>query len=35
VPARRLLTLYVYPPDLSEDATQIVLKQTELATAGD
>lgn len=29
---RRLLAMYGYPPDLSEDATQIVLKQAELAT---
>src|SRR5204863_1554381 len=30
---RRLLALYGYPPDLSEDATQFVLKQAELSTA--
>jgi type I restriction enzyme R subunit len=30
---RRLLALYGYPPDLSEDATQLVLKQAELSTA--
>jgi type I restriction enzyme R subunit len=30
---RRLLARYGYPPDLSEDATQLVLKQAELATA--
>jgi type I restriction enzyme, R subunit len=29
---RRLLAKYGYPPDLSEDATQLVLKQAELAT---
>mgnify|MGYP000682456806 CR=1 FL=1 len=29
---RRLLARYGYPPDLSEDATQLVLKQAELAT---
>jgi type I restriction enzyme, R subunit len=29
---RRLLAMYVYPPDLSEDATQPVLKQVELST---
>ncbi len=29
---RRLLAMYGYPPDLSEDATQLVLKQAELAT---
>ena len=27
---RRLLAMYGYPPDLSEDATQLVLKQAEL-----
>jgi type I restriction enzyme R subunit len=33
---RRLLAMYGYPPDLSEDATQLVLKQAELSTgAGD
>ncbi len=30
---RRLLAIYGYPPDLSEDATQLVLKQAELSTA--
>jgi type I restriction enzyme, R subunit len=30
---RRLLARYGYPPDLSEDATQLVLKQAELSTA--
>lgn len=30
---RRLLAKYGYPPDLSEDATQLVLKQAELATS--
>jgi type I restriction enzyme R subunit len=29
---RRLLAMYGYPPDLSEDATMLVLKQAELAT---
>lgn len=29
---RRLLAKYGYPPDLSEDATQLVLKQAELST---
>ncbi|QJW97273.1 Type I restriction-modification system, restriction subunit R [Frigoriglobus tundricola] len=29
---RRLLALYGYPPDLSEDATQLVLQQAELST---
>lgn len=29
---RRLLALYGYPPDLSEDATKLVLKQAELST---
>ena len=29
---RRLLAMYGYPPDLSEDATQLVLRQAELAT---
>ncbi|MCK6486506.1 MAG: type I restriction endonuclease subunit R [Phycisphaerae bacterium] len=29
---RRLLARYGYPPDLSEDATQLVLKQAELST---
>jgi type I restriction enzyme R subunit len=32
---RRLLAKYGYPPDLSEDATQLVLKQAELSTAND
>jgi type I restriction enzyme R subunit len=32
---RRLLALYGYPPDLSEDATQLVLKQAELSTSAD
>jgi len=32
---RRLLALYGYPPDLSEDATQLVLKQAELSTSMD
>jgi len=31
---RRLLAMYGYPPDLSEDATQLVLKQAELSTEG-
>jgi type I restriction enzyme R subunit len=30
---RRLLAKFGYPPDLSEDATQLVLKQAELSTA--
>ena len=30
---RRLLAMYGYPPDLSEDATQLVLRQAELSTA--
>lgn len=30
---RRLLAKYGYPPDLSDDATQLVLKQAELSTA--
>ncbi|MGB7229836.1 MAG: type I restriction endonuclease subunit R [Candidatus Acidiferrales bacterium] len=30
---RRLLAKYGYPPDLSEDATQLVLKQAELSTS--
>ena len=30
---RRLRARYGYPPDLSEDATQLVLKQAELSTA--
>jgi type I restriction enzyme R subunit len=30
---RRLLAKYGYPPDLSEDATQLVLRQAELGTA--
>lgn len=29
---RRMLAKYGYPPDLSEDATQLVLKQAELST---
>lgn len=29
---RRLLAMYGYRPDLSEDATQLVLKQAELST---
>lgn len=29
---RRLLAMYGYPPDLSEDATQLVLKQAEKST---
>ncbi|HLS28680.1 MAG TPA: type I restriction enzyme endonuclease domain-containing protein [Opitutales bacterium] len=29
---RRLLAKYGYPPDLSEDATQLVLKQAERST---
>ncbi|MHA7813117.1 MAG: type I restriction endonuclease subunit R [Phycisphaerales bacterium] len=29
---RRILAMYGYPPDLSEDATQLVLKQAELST---
>ncbi|MEZ6243377.1 MAG: type I restriction endonuclease subunit R [Phycisphaerales bacterium] len=29
---RRMLARYGYPPDLSEDATQLVLKQAELST---
>lgn len=32
---RRLLALYGYPPDLSEDATKLVLKQAELSTGSD
>jgi type I restriction enzyme R subunit len=32
---RRRLAKYGYPPDLSEDATQLVLKQAELATSGE
>ncbi len=32
---RRLLALYGYPPDLSEGATQLVLKQAELSTAAE
>ncbi|QDV75382.1 type I restriction endonuclease subunit R [Botrimarina mediterranea] len=31
---RRLLAKYGYPPDLSEDATQLVLRQAELSTEG-
>ena len=30
---RRLLARYGYPPDLAEDATQLVLRQAELSTA--
>jgi len=30
---RRMLAKYGYPPDLSEDATQLVLKQAELSTS--
>jgi type I restriction enzyme R subunit len=30
---RRLLATYGYPPDLSGDATRLVLKQAELSTA--
>ena len=29
---RRLLAKYGYPPDLSDDATQLILKQAELST---
>jgi type I restriction enzyme, R subunit len=29
---RRLLAKYGYPPDLAEDATQLVLRQSELST---
>ena len=29
---RRLLAMYGYPPDLSEDATTLVLRQAELST---
>lgn len=29
---RRLLAMYGYPPDVSEDATQLVLRQAELST---
>ena len=29
---RRLLVKYGYPPDLAEDATQLVLRQAELST---
>jgi type I restriction enzyme R subunit len=32
---RRLLAKYGYPPDLSDDATQLVLKQAELSTANE
>ncbi len=32
---RRLLARYGYPPDLSDDATALVLRQAELSTAGD
>ena len=30
---RRLLSRFEYPPDLSEDATQLVLRQAELSTS--
>jgi type I restriction enzyme R subunit len=30
---RRMLAKYGYPPDLSDDATQLVLKQAELSTS--
>jgi type I restriction enzyme R subunit len=30
---KRILRQYGYPPDLSEDATQLVLKQAELSTS--
>jgi type I restriction enzyme R subunit len=30
---RRVLAMYGYPPDLSEDATQLVLRQAELSTS--
>jgi type I restriction enzyme R subunit len=29
---RRLLARYGYPPDLADDATQLVLRQAELST---
>lgn len=32
---RRLLAMYGYPPDLSEQTTHLVLKQAELATDAD
>ena len=32
---RRLLAKYGYPPDLSDDATQLVLKQAELSTSNE
>ncbi len=32
---RRMLAKYGYPPDLSEDATQLVLRQAELSTEND
>ncbi|MBB6336993.1 type I restriction enzyme R subunit [Xanthomonas arboricola] len=32
---RRLLALYGYPPDLSEEATHLVLKQAELSTGNE
>jgi type I restriction enzyme R subunit len=32
---RRLLAKYGYPPDLSEDATSLVLRQAELTTEND
>lgn len=31
---RRMLAKYGYPPDLSEDATQLVLRQAEVSTGG-
>lgn len=31
--ARSLLAKFGYPPDLAEDATQLVLRQAELSTA--
>lgn len=31
----RLPANYGYPPDLSEDATQLVLKQAELSTSNE
>jgi type I restriction enzyme, R subunit len=32
---RRLLAKYGYPPDLSEDATKLILKQAELSTSNE
>ncbi|MCI0639572.1 MAG: DUF3387 domain-containing protein [Gemmataceae bacterium] len=32
---RHLLAKYGYPPDLSEDATQLVRKQAELSTSNE